>query len=39
VRIKPIAKFIAAAVMPALYLAFVVADHYDTFDKMRVSTE
>jgi hypothetical protein len=33
--IKPVAKFVAAAVMPALYLLFVVADHYDVFDKLR----
>lgn len=32
---KPILKFLAAAVMPALYLAFVVTDHYEVWDRVR----
>jgi hypothetical protein len=34
-RIKPILKFVAAAIMPAIYLAFVITDHYDVWDEVR----
>jgi hypothetical protein len=32
---KRILKFIAAAIMPAFYLTFVIADHYGIWDEMR----
>jgi hypothetical protein len=32
---KPILKFLAAAVMPSLYLAFIITDHYEAWDRVR----
>ncbi len=32
---KPALKFIAAAIMPSLYLMFIITDHYEIWDSIR----
>jgi len=34
-KVKHVLKFIAAAIMPVLYLAFIVTEHYGFWDRFR----